>query len=75
MVDDQEQGLMAGMTSFIGAVGILLVYWFHLFLMEVPLTDDTGVSVTIFIAAFVAQYIPLKAAESKYRFEEKNSRL
>jgi hypothetical protein len=71
---NNNEGLMPVMTSLAGAIGVLLVYWFHLFLMEFPITDDTGVSVTIFVSAFVAQYIPLKTAESKYRLEEKNHR-
>jgi hypothetical protein len=74
MNDENKPGLMPVTTSIAGAIGVLAVYWFHLFLIELPITDDTGVSFTIFVSAFIAQYIPLKTAESKYHLEEKSRR-
>lgn len=74
MDNGNNSGLMPVTTSIAGAIGVLAVYWFHLFLMELSVTDSTGVSITIFLSAFTAQYIPLKTAESKYRLEEKNHR-
>lgn len=74
MNDQNETDFMPGLVSITGAIGVLAVYWFHLFLMEIPLTDGTGLSLTVFISTFVAQYIPLKTAESKYRMQERNQR-
>lgn len=46
--------------SFVGAVSVLVVYWLHLALLGLPLANETGVSITILVSAFLAQYIPLR---------------
>lgn len=56
----EDENVPAATISLLGALAVLLVYWAHLALLELPLVNDTGVSLTVLISAFLAQYIPLK---------------
>ena len=51
--------------SLAGAIAVILVYWVHLALISQPLINENGVSITIFVSAFVAQYIPLRVLKTR----------
>lgn len=51
--------------SLVGAAAVVIVYWIHLALINRPLIDETGVSLTIFISAYLAQYLPLRALKTR----------
>lgn len=54
-----ENEIQAGLISLIGALAVIVVYWIHQLWVGSPPITESGVSVTIFLAAFFAQYIPL----------------
>lgn len=56
---NNDDGLGPAITSLIGAIAVVLAYWLHLYLVAEPVPRDNGIEITIFIASFLAQYIPL----------------
>ena len=51
--------------SFVGAAAVVIFYWLHLAALELSV-GTSGVEITVFIAAFLAQYIPLMAIKSEH---------
>ncbi|QGA80950.1 hypothetical protein [Candidatus Nanohalobium constans] len=49
--------------SLIGAATVVILYWVHLVALGTGI-GETGVEITLFISAFLAQYIPLAALKS-----------
>ena len=50
--------------SLVGAAAVVIFYWLHLAALEIGI-GTSGVEITIFIAAFLAQYIQLAAIKSQ----------
>jgi len=51
--------------SFVGAAAVVISYWVYLAALQQSI-GTSGVDITIFIAAFLAQYIPLAAIKSRH---------
>lgn len=52
--------------SLVGAIAVVLFYWLHLWAVGDGFAwDEDGVEITLFIAAFLAQYIPLAGIKSR----------
>ena len=52
-------------TGFSGGIAVVLVYWIYLALVSRPPLEEAGVSITIFLSAMIAQYIPLRVLEMR----------
>jgi hypothetical protein len=50
--------------SLIGAVAVVVFYWLHLAAVN-AVSAAPGIEVTLFIAAFLAQFIPLSMIEDR----------
>ena len=51
--------------SFIGAAAVVIFYWLHIVALGVTVEPGTGIEITLFISAFLAQYIPLTAINTE----------
>ena len=51
----------------VGAMTVVLFYWVHRAVLGIGLMSANSVEVTLFLAAFLSQYIPLKIAEDRVR--------
>ena len=51
--------------SLVGASAVVIFYWLHLAALGIAI-GTSGVEITVFIAAFLAQYIPLAAIKSEH---------
>jgi len=51
--------------SMVGAASVVVFYWIHMALTDAMTFSAQGVEVTLFISAFLAQYIPLAMLEER----------
>lgn len=51
-------------TSIVGGLSVAIFYWLHLFLVAETMPSGS-ISFTVFLAAFFAQYVPLRIVQSK----------
>ena len=45
--------------SMVGAASVVVFYWIHMALTDAMTFSAQGVEITLFVSAFLAQYIPL----------------
>jgi hypothetical protein len=64
MMDEDDMVAPAG-VALVGALAVVIFYWLHQLVFGIDLVTETGVEITLFIAAFLAQYIPLKILEDR----------
>lgn len=74
MVDNlDDEMIMPAAAALIGALAVVVFYWIHNAAVngqDVQMISDTGVEITLFIAAFLSQYIPLKILEDRLDLKE-----
>lgn len=56
---DNEDGFSPAGISFVGALSVILFYWIYAALVSTADIMVTGVEITVFVSAFLSQYIPL----------------
>lgn len=71
MVDNlDDEMVMPVAVALVGCLAVVVFFWLHNAAVGVQMISETGVEITLFIAAFLSQYIPLKILEDRLDLKE-----
>jgi hypothetical protein len=65
-----EGGVLPAGVALIGGLAVVIFYWIHNAVLAVEVLSESGIEITLFAAAFLSQYIPLKILEGRLELKD-----
>lgn len=66
----EDGGFVPAGVALIGGLAVVIFYWLHNAVVGVEMLSEYGLEVTLFAAAFLSQYIPLKILEDRLELKD-----